>query len=95
MEIAIKTNSASTGPSGRSYRNFELVVDGVTVSVMIGDGGALGHSVSVLVVNASHRAFRGLGRTFPSLTAAREAYKGKHARAALAAVSDLVTEVAS
>jgi hypothetical protein len=59
-------------------RLFELTCGKQSISVSVGPMG-----VRALVLNASHRAWRGIGKSFETFAAAREHYRSPAVRAML------------
>jgi hypothetical protein len=60
------------------YSFFELACGKQSISVSVGPMG-----VRALVLNASHRAWRGIGKSFETFAAAREHYRSPGVRAML------------
>ncbi len=61
-----------------SGRVVEMAAGNVSMTVVNGS-----HEVRVIVQNASHRCWRGLGKGFVSLSVARQHYKSESVRAML------------
>jgi hypothetical protein len=96
MDILIKSDATTVSESGLTIRSFEIDANGVEVIVMLVSGSkVMPDRVTVLVCNASHKAFRKMGRDFANLDAALAAYRGKHAQAALQVVAAIVNAPAA
>lgn len=86
MQVQI-TNTNSLNANNSTYKTVEMMCEGKSASVMIVSGGI--NYVSVIVNNAAHRAYRGLGRQFENFSEALSAYSSPEVRSMIQAAQNL------
>jgi len=82
MKVLI-TSASTNNVNGSTYKSFELVCENKSAIVLVVSGKS--NYVNVTVNNASHRAFRGLGKDFETFEAALENYKDSKIKAMIQA----------
>ena len=82
MNVLI-SSASTTNQNGSTYKSFEIVCENKSAIIMVVSGKI--NYVNVTVNNASHRAFRGLGKDFPTFEAAIENYKDSKIKAMIEA----------
>jgi hypothetical protein len=86
MSMITTTDVTSDTFSGYTTHSVEVTVDlskTYYVSVTVGPQGTWNGDVRVLHKNASHRAYRGVGRGFAGFQTARDGYKSTAAKIAI------------
>jgi hypothetical protein len=74
---------------GVSARYFDIVSGGLGVHIVLGTGSY--KSCRVVIENASHRAFRGLGKSYHSIAEAKRNYRNPKVLAAFVAVEERIS----
>jgi|JI10StandDraft_1071094.scaffolds.fasta_scaffold320451_2 hypothetical protein len=82
MNVLI-ASASTTNANGSTYKSFELTCENKSAIVMVVSGKI--NYVNVVVTNAMHRAFRGLGKDFATFEAAIENYKDSKIKAMIEA----------
>lgn len=91
MDVQVTRDETTTYPKqGNTMRSISVNVNGLGIIVLLCSGSQ--NYCAVVVQNASHRAWRGLGKEYPSLAEAQGKYKCKRVLAGLTAVGALVAE---
>lgn len=93
MDILIKNDVTKQYENLGTHRYVEVNANGLDVLVTLASGRRA--YCGVLVQNASHHAWRGMGREFATLDAARAHYRDKRVTAALTAVAAILAEGAA
>lgn len=83
MDVMIISDETKTYPNAGTYRIVHATCGKKTATVMVSE-----NWIQVVCENASHKAWRGMGRSFPSLAAAREGYKSSEMRAIIDILAD-------
>jgi hypothetical protein len=92
MDIQIRDLKAVTYPNLGRYVYADLASGKHAVFVAIEDGGGAlrnAPAVQVIVQNASHRVWRGMGKRFPTIEAAVANYRTPEIRALIRAAAEL------
>ena len=82
MNVLISSTSI-TNQNGSTYKSFEMVCENKSAIVMVVFGKI--NYVNVTVNNASHRAFRGLGKDFANFEQALSNYSDSKIKAMIEA----------
>lgn len=89
MDVEITRDETNTYPvQGNTMRSISVNAGGLGIIVILCSGKQ--NYCAVVVQNASHRAWRGMGKQYASLAEAQGQYKCKRVRAGLTAVGALV-----
>lgn len=89
MDVQITRDETSNYPvQGNTMRSVSVNAGGLGIIVVLCSGKM--NYCAVVVQNASHRAWRGMGKQYDSLAEAQGRYKCKRVRAGLTAVGALV-----
>ena len=91
VDVQIKRDETNEYPvQGNTMRSVTVDAGGLGIIVILCSGKQT--YCAVVVQNASHRAWRGMGKQYPSLAEAQSHYKDKRVSAGLIAVGALVAQ---